>query len=131
MSIAGRGEGIEVPLARTLDCRRDGGRLLFIIGWAGTETKAGSDGSRPLSERGVFAARGWAGSLGGSVADADVDVAAAAVVLSRLLMALQPLKIASARVSVCGGGIGAQTAASLVWAAVGRPKPLWTNEDKG
>ena len=80
----------------------------------------------------MLAARGWAGSLGGGVADADADAdAAAVVVLSRLLTAaLQPLKIASARVSV-GGGIGARTAALFVWAAAGRPKPLWTNEDIG
>jgi len=109
------------------------GRLRFIIGWAGTEERAGPGGSRPLSEGELLAARGWPESLGGvvAVAVAAVAVAFIVVVVGLLLMALQPLKIASARVSVCGGGIGAQTAASLVWAAAGRPKPLWTNEDTG
>jgi len=110
------------------------GRLRFIIGWAGTEERAGPGGSRPLSEGELLAARGWPESLGGVVAVAVAAVAVAFIVavVGLLLMALQPLKIASARVSFCGG-IGAQTTASdasfTVWAA--RPKPLWTSEDTG
>lgn len=134
----GRGGGI-VPLPPTLDCRRDDGRLRFILGWdENPESDESRRGSRRMSERSVVAGLASMGGrcsrlhpgrrTGGLVAVA-VDVV---VVLSGVLLTLPPPKIAAVA-CVCGG-IGARAsaatdAAATLWAP--RPKPLWTNEDTG